>query len=414
MRERATGTLQPGVPSLRPLPILPLLVCAAAPAQAQDAAPPSSYGLSGNWGGARDSLDERGISFDFSVTFEANRVLSGGLHQRTTGHTLYDLYTTFDLERIANWKDALVLCEAYVIDGKNPSEDVGDFQSFSDISADERAQVGQLYYEQWFGERTLHLKVGKMDAYTDFGAPGNGTESIHSSTFYSPTIFAMVGYPNPATGLMAGWAPDEHWSLELGVYDGATALGKETGGLGPATFLGDPPGNFWIGELSRRWTLGERELAGGATLGGWRHTGTFGTFAGGSADGTGGFWGTLDQELSHEAEGEGGGSRSAFVQFGSSDEDVAPVDTHLGAGFRWKGACAARPDDAFGLYVSRAHFSSGAGFTASAETAYELDYLFNLREGITLRPDLQYITSPGGDASVDDALVLSLRCVFSF
>jgi len=373
-----------------------------------------AYGLSGNWGGRRAELGEQGYSFDFSLSFEVNRVLSGGLQQRTTSHALYDLTGSFDLDRIAGWKDAQVTVEAYIIDGHNPSEDVGDYQSFSDISAEERAQIAQVFYEQWYVGRTLRLKLGKMDAYTDFGAPANGTESLHSSTFYSPTTFTMVGYPDPATGILAGWVPNAQWSLNAGMYDGAAMAGVPTGSRGPASFFGDPPGYFFIGELGRRWTVGAGELAGGATLGAWKHTGTFDNVFGSTTHNTSGFYGTLDQELSRAAEGESGGTKSAFLQLGLADEDVAPVDNHFGIGFHWTGCCSARPDDALGLYVSRAHFSAGAGFSASAETAYELNYRLQLGNGITLRPDLQYITSPGGDARIDDALVFSLRCELGF
>jgi len=385
------------------------LVCGTS--QAQDA---PVYGLSGDWGGRRTKLAEQGYSFDFSLTFEANRVLSGGLEQRLTGHALYDAYGYFDLDRIAGWKDALVTVEAYIIDGHNPSEDVGDYQSFSDISAEERSQIAQVFYEQWFVERTLRLKLGKMDAYTDFGAPANGTESLHSSTYYSPTTFTMVGYPNPATGILAGWVPNEQWSLNAGVYDGAAMAGIPTGSRGPSTFFGEPSDLFLIGELGRRWMVADGELAGGATLGAWKHTGSFANVFGGTTNGTNGFYGTLDQELSRAAEGESGGTKSAFLQVGLADEDFAQVDEHLGLGFHWTGWCDARPDDALGVYISRAHFSSGAGYTASAETAYEFSYRMQVCNGFTLRPDLQYITSPGGDASIDDALVFSLRCELGF
>jgi carbohydrate-selective porin OprB len=81
---------------------------------------PVAYGLSGGWGGARDALGEDGIALDFSVTFEANRVLSGGLKQRLTGHALFDLAGSFDLDRIAGWKDATLAFEAYVMRGHNP------------------------------------------------------------------------------------------------------------------------------------------------------------------------------------------------------------------------------------------------------------------------------------------------------
>jgi porin len=348
------------------------------------------------------------------VTFEANRVLSGGLVQHTTAHALYDLNMGFDLQRIAGWKDAHVGVEAYVVDGHNPSQDVGDFQSFSDFSARELAQVAQVYYEQWFGDRSWRIKLGKMDANSDFAAPGGGTESIHSGTFYSPTIFTMVVYPDPATGIVAGWAPDENWSVNVGMYDGATMAGVATGGLGPATFFGDPPGFFYIGEVGRRWKAGSDALVGGASVGAWTHTGEFADAFGAQKHGTSGFYGSIDQEFSHAAEGESGGTTAGLLQIGFADPDVAPLDSHLGLGFRWAGACAARPDDVLGLYVSSAHFSRDAGFGIGSETAYELCYRFQICEGFALRPDLQFISNPGGDPTIDDALVFSLRCDLSF
>ena len=390
------------------------LVAESTRAQEPAAAPAPSYGLSGGWGGMRDSLAEHGFAADFSLTFEANRVLSGGVEQRTTGHALYDLTLNFDLDRIAGWKDGTFSVEAYVVDGHDPSQDVGDYQSFSDISGEERAEVAQVYYEQWFAEKTLRLKFGKMDANNDFGAPGSGTESIHSGSAYSPTTFAMVTYPDPAAGILAGWVPNERWSLNVGMYDGAAVDGVRTGSLGPASFFRDPPGYLYLGEIGRRWKLGGRELAGGITLGAWRHTGEFANAFGGTTHNTSGFYGTFDQELSRAAEGEGGGTKSVFLQYGSADQDVAPVDRHYGLGFHWAGCCSARPDDALGVYVSRVHFSPGAGFTEDAETVYELSYLLQCCKCIALRPDLQYVENPGGDASIDDATVFSLRLEFSF
>jgi len=279
----------------------------AAPETAAET-PAPSYGLSGGWGGVREYLGEHGFTIDFNVSFEINSLLSGGLREETSAHALYDLSGSFDLDRIAGWKDAQLSFEAYVIDGHNPSENVGDFQSFSDISADEVAEIAQVFYEQWFGEHVWRLKLGKMDANSDFGAPANGTESIHSGTAYSPTTFPMVTYPNPATGILGGWVPNEHWSLNVGMYDGAAMAGVNTGGLGPATFFGNPPGFFFIGELGHRWKSGASELPGGAALGAWRHTGDFANTSGGTTHNTAGFYGTLDQELSHAAEGESGGN----------------------------------------------------------------------------------------------------------
>jgi porin len=384
-------------------------------ATATDTAPTATYGLSGSWGGVRDYLAEHGFTVDFSILLEANSVLSGGLHRETSTHALYDLNASFDLDRIAGWKDAHVSIEAYATSGVNPSENVGDIQSFSDFSTvEDVAQIAQVFYEQWFADHTCRLKLGKMDANSDFGAPARGTESIHSGMAYSPAFFTMVTYPNPATGVLAGWAPNEDWSVNVGWYDGASAKGVNTGSLGPASFFDSPADYLFVGELARRWKCGTHDLVGGATLGAWTHTGTFDNFGGGTTDGTSGFYGTIDQELSRAMEGESGGTKSAFVQVGLADKDVSDMDNHLGLGFHWTGCCDSRPDDALGLYFSRVHFSEGAGFTADAETACELTYRFQYCSGVALLPDLQYISNPGGDANVDDATVISLRCELSF
>lgn len=372
------------------------------------------YGLSGDWGGVRSDLEEHGIQLGFDVTLEGTRVLSGGVRNNTSAHVLYDLTLDFDLERIAGIDDAVLGFEAYVIDGHNPTADAGDFQFFSSTSsARETAQIAVLFYEQWFADHTARIKLGKWDCNSEFGFPGTSGESIHASSVLSPAYLAMPTYPNPATGVLAGFAPDEHWTLNLAVMDGAGWTGVNTGSLGPASFFGDPSDLYWIGEVGTRWTASDDDLAGGITAGVWHHTGDFPTTSGGVDDGAFGWYATFDQELSHDHDCEGG-NLACFLQYGAADEDVAPVDLHLGGGVVKNGIGAERPDDALGCYVSYAHFSDGAGFAEDGETAFELYYRFALREGFALQPDLQYIANPSGDDTIDDAVVFTLRCEIGF
>jgi porin len=44
-----------------------------------------------------------------------------------------------------------------------------------------------------------------------------------------------------------------------------------------------------------------------------------------------------------------------------------------------------------------------------AETAIEWSYEMPLAGWLTLQPNLQYIVNPGGDSSIDDAVVAGLR-----
>ena len=47
------------------------------------------------------------------------------------------------------------------------------------------------------------------------------------------------------------------------------------------------------------------------------------------------------------------------------------------------------------------------------ETAIELYYGFEPVSWVRVKPDVQYVINPGGDGSLDDALLLTLRLVAS-
>lgn len=401
---------QPHVEEIRPSASVEpeAMVLAVEPQSPQ---PASSAGLSGDWGGWRSRLEEQGVQLGLTVTLEGNSILSGGIRQNTSGHALIDLTADFDLARIVGWSDAVLSMEAYSIRGHNPSEDAGDFQYFSSTSSGrETTQIAQLFLEQWFGERSARIKIGKWDGNAEFGFAGNTGKSIHASAVFSPTYFTMPTYPNPASGALAGWGPAENWNIQVAVMDGAGWTGVNTGSTGPSTFLGAPSDLFTIAELSHRWQSQHDALVGGFTLGAWLHSGEFPNTAGGTDDGTRGYYGTIDQELTRNQ----GGVLAAFAQVGVADKAVAPVDLHLGIGIGQLGLGEGREDDGYGLYASYAHFSADAGFGESAETALELYYSWTITSGVTLQPDLAYIVNPGGDPDVDDALVFTLRCVLGF
>lgn len=372
-----------------------------------------SYGLTGDWGGLRKQLEDKGITFGASLIFDLHQIASGGVDRDTIGHTYFDLTTTFDLAKLVGLSDAVLVADAYVINGRNPSDLVGDYQSFSSISADHVAQLGQLYYEQYLFDQKLRVKLGKADANVDFGAPDSSGEFVHSGAFYTPTMSELPTYQNPASAIAAFWQPNDRWSASLGVYDGATHAGINTGGRGPSTFFGDPDDLFVIGEASHRWTHGADDLAGRFTLGAWRHTGDFARFDGGTDDGTTGYYALADVELARVGEGDGQGTLAAFMQWGAADEDVADVDQHFAAGLSCSNICGCA-DDAVGFYVSSIGFSEGLGTSADDETAFECFYKWQARPWLVVKPDVQYITNPSGDATVEDAFVLTLRMQVDF
>lgn len=407
------------VPTVRSCLLLTCFVATRASAQDLGAdAPPSvepapvecETGLLGDWGGVRADLADRGITFGLYATFQANRVLRGGLGHGLTAQALYDLNATFDLARLVGIPDATVFVDAYRIDGHNPSQDVGDVQSFSDLSGPRRVtQVAEAYYEQWFLDRTARIKFGKLDAAGDFTSPAAAGDGLHSASAWSPTNYTLPSYPNPAGGVVVGWSPSEDWAFKLGVFDGAGWTGVNTGSRWPKTFLGKPSDLFCIGQAERRWAIGDTHQAGGVSFGAWHHTGEFERASGGTEDSAQGYFAALDQELDHDDLDGHPTSTLAVLQVGVADGEIAPFELHVGGGVCWKGIRGLRPDDSLGFYASWLSFGDDPAFTESAETAIELYYRLSVCQDVVVRPDLQYIVNPGGDASVDDATVFSVR-----
>jgi carbohydrate-selective porin OprB len=353
----------------------------------------------------RARLEEQGIAFTASLWLDAHRVERGGLERGSVMNSYLDLSATFDLGALAGIDNALVFANAYATNGRNVSDLAGDWQVLSNTANDRHIeQLAQLFYEQTFADGAWRLKLGKADVNVDFAAASHAGEFVQSSAGFSPTIFALPTYPEPSTGGALFWQASEALSLGVGVFDGAANAGFHTGSRGPSTLFGTPSDLFAIGEGNVTWCVGEEGLAGRLALGTWHHDGDFARFDGGSDAGTGGNYAILEQELARVD----GGSIASFTQWGEADDAVAEVDQHLAAGVVATG-CFERPDDAFGVYWSRVRFSEALGTSASSETACECFYRWQVRPWLALKPDVQWIANPGGDATLDDALVLTLR-----
>src|ERR1700759_1868267 len=94
----------------------------------------------------------------------------------------------------------------------------------------------------------LRIKVGKVDAPTEFAAPAGGAGVLNSSFGYSPTLFLLPTYPDPAMSVNAFYYPAPWLSFSAGVYDGSGERGVLTGSYGPKYFFNGPGDYFFIGE----------------------------------------------------------------------------------------------------------------------------------------------------------------------
>lgn len=255
--------------------------------------------LSGNWNGLRLQRSDEGIMIESAMVADWSRNLKGGVntHGETFRH-LFDFNMTFDLEQLLGWEGTTVFLDFYNQHGADGSEDTGDIQGYSNIDSPDRTQLAEVWIQHMLIEESLFIKFGKMDTNADFAYVDNGVEFINSSAGFSPTIF-MPTYPETAVGVVLFWNPGENLSVNFGVYDGAAQEGIPTGTRGFSTWFDSSPADlFLIGEVGMVWD--EDILPGRIVGGGWRHTGSFDTFDGGTKKGTEGFYLVCEKSISQE------------------------------------------------------------------------------------------------------------------
>jgi porin len=363
-------------------------------------------------------LGELGITPGFSWIVDTSTVASGGIDDRTTTRNLWAANVELDLQKLVGLDGGRVFVEYQSHAGRDTTADVGAFQEITNIDAERSIHAfARVWFEQRLFDDALRVKVGKIDANNDFATVHYGGEFLLSSASLSPTILGLPTYPETAFGFDVFVEPCDALYLGIGLYDGSALEGNNTGSTGPSSFFHDSNERFLIGEAGLKWGHGAGSFAGRFAVGAWHQGGDFDRFDGGIEDGTDGLYAVLDQRLWARNPGDVDDERGVgcFLQFGTADDEVSDIDLHLGSGVAWRGPVDSRPDDVVGFGASRVQFSDRSpAYDESTETIFELFYHYQVTPWFTLKPDVEYVIDPGGDSSIDDALVLTLRARIDF
>jgi len=190
--------------------------------------------LTGDWGGGRTWLEDKGLSIGASYTLDWSSVWSGGLRHVASTRSLLDVNATLDLDKVAGLMGGTVFADFYSSDMRGGSRDIGDFQGVDNIeTGDNVDQIAEFWYEQVLFDGAVRVKVGKIDANSEFAISNSNPYFLHGSAAVSPTAYAIPTYPNPAFGGVVFWYPTERTYVAGGFFDGSAAVGVNTGRLGP-------------------------------------------------------------------------------------------------------------------------------------------------------------------------------------
>ncbi|MSR40395.1 MAG: hypothetical protein EXS10_00615 [Phycisphaerales bacterium] len=377
--------------------------------------------MTGDWGGARTGLIENGVTVAGSAIMEWSNAIQGGSGKDNTGRVLLDLNTTFDLGKIFDLKGGSVFLDFQYADTGNGFSVPEAFQPISNIDlpgSGRITQISQAWYQQYFAEDILRVKVGKIDANAEFGYTPALAGFINLSAAVTPTNPLMPTYPNPAFGVNAFLYPCKECYVGFGLYDGSLAEGVQTGNLGPSS-LWDGNGVYMTAEAGL--TMDNLGPFSGvrAGLGAWWSTSQLTTFSGDEQDGVGGIYGIAEARV-WRPEGVGDASscrRGLWIagQFGCTDSGVFAAANQIGFGAALSGTFSGRDLDGAGVYISWVDFASGANLgDGSNETMVECYYDVAVTPWFRLKPDMQFVFDPSGDSTVDTSVIFTLRATVTF
>ena len=398
--------------------------------------------LTGDWGGQRTALKERGLDISMTYIGEVFDVLSGGLAQRASYQGRFDLTVDADLDKLLGWKGASASFTVFQIHStsRNVAENVGSIADPSNIDALQTTRLFTAWFQQNFFDDRLSIRIGQLGLdLEDFTSATSG--GLINGTFGWATVLGAnmlnggPAYPLAVPGVRVAIKPTDDITL-LGALVSGNPAGPNCNDLPQVcnrygltfSFSG---GALLVGEV--QYAINQAKQAAGMPgvykLGAWHETADFPDqrFPGVMHQGNWGVYGIADQTVWRNA----GSSLSLFVRTGASPSDRNLISWYVDGGFGVKGPISGRPDDVFTFGVAYQNISpnvaqadrdAGLAVIRSNEIVFEATYQAQLAPWWIVQPDLQYIVHPGGKVPdpnnplvpVKNATIVGLRSIMKF
>ena len=411
--------------------------------------------MSGDWGGARTELLDKGYDFSLEYVGEVGSNLDGGYNDDTTARysDQFALGVKMDLEKILGWQDAEFKLAITERSGRNISNDrIGDPRAGTLSSSQEvwgRGQtwrLTQMWYKQGYFDNKLNVKIGRFGPGEDFNSFPCDFQNL---AFCGSQVGNWVG------NIWYNW-PVSQWALrikynitpevyaQVGVFEQnpsylETGNGFKLSGSGTKGMilpvelvwtpkLNDLPGEYRLGyyySTAKADDVYEDSNGQAAAVSGASYK---------SHSSKHGAWIVAQQQLTSR-DGSDARGLSIFANATVHDKDTNFVDNYQQIGLTYLGPFDARPKDDIGVGIARIHVNDDVrknrrlvndlnniedydnpSYLPIQDTEYnaEIYYGFHVTNWLTVRPNLQYIKHPGGVNQVDDALVAGLKVQSKF
>ena len=393
--------------------------------------------LSGDWGGLRQRLADRGVTFELEWFQAGQGVVDGGLAERGAWATNLDYYLTLDLMRMG-LLPALLSVRGQSRFGETVNADSGlllpvntyaYFPFTNTIDEDVSFALTELNYLQFVTDE-VGLLIGKITTMANRNefAGGEGRSQFMNMQLLWSAVFALtVPYSTLAVGGV--WVPSPQVSVStifMNTKDASTSTGFDD--------LGD--GTSWWTSADVQYRLGA--LPGGLAAGGvYAFDGDFSQIGGlyidpgvgisrGSKSSSWAFYASGWQYLATEDPASGlidldDGRQDlegvgAFLMVGAADEDTSPILWSIAAGLGAKGLIPGRDSDTSGLgyFYNRVQEPGAIVSSRLDRTTQGLELYYNIAIARAVELSLDFQWSESAFAGIADAISLGARLDMRF
>lgn len=374
----------------------------------------------GDWGGRRTRLDQRGLELGARYTAGFWSNVQGGFETGTRYEGFAEWSAIAQLEPLIGWKGGGAAITAYSYHGGQPSIDlVGVFetQTISGHESFGTFRFFEMYLSQMWGDDRYYLKAGQLAADNDFFASEVASHLLNGTFgFLGLTREISAFYPLATPGAyFRARTPDGRWEGDIGIYTADPGEDVESNHGFDYSF--DNGFSILMEARTRRQWFGR---SGSYALGFSVTNKKIENFeTGGIANGDYGLFFSIDQAITRD--NDSGPRVSIFIRgYGTPQQDRAKGKTYVDFGVTVERPFDSRDRDVFSVGVAWLHFAdayvayqNSLGLDVSPDEAIiEFTYKAHLTGWLSLQPDMQIVLDP--HYSRRDALVLGLRAVVDF
>lgn len=394
-------------------------------AETEEAPDRNTETLSGDWGGTRSSLYDKGITVELTHKSDLLANTSGGIARGAVWLMNSEAAMNMDMERLAGWDATTAFIQYHVQHGnKSINGYTGSFAGVDNIETG--TSTGQ-FYQAWLQKNSADDSLSVLAGLYAIDSEFYVTDT--SGLFLQPPYgmsaeMAQTGQNGPPVFPVGALAVRVKYSspgfyLQGALTDGVP--GNPNNSQGAQIRLDKGDGTLSVIEFGYTPQIEEGSYNKTA-IGLWRYSARaerdpaldptdVDVFGNPLRHTDQGLYFVAERTLRIESNDPAQGL-SGFVRFGTVNKDVYQADWSGSLGLRYQGLFDGRDDDTAGIAVSTSHSSNWYRRTNVAdayETVVEITYRAQLQPWLTVQPSVQRIFNPNMDIALQDVWVAGVR-----